>query len=56
MFEDTVPGIQAGLNAGMRVVGLLTTMTAQKLMHESLIKNFLEVHVTILASGFEVTL
>lgn len=56
VFEDTSPGIQAGLNAGMRVVGLLTTMTAQNLLHQPLINNFLDVHVETLASGFEITL
>lgn len=56
VFEDTVPGIQAGLSAGMRVVGLLTTTTARYLKHEPLIKNFLDVQVTTLATGFEITL
>jgi sugar-phosphatase len=56
VFEDTSPGIQAGLNAGMQVVGLLTTVTAQQLGHQPLIKDFRDVRVTALEDGFEVAL
>jgi sugar-phosphatase len=56
VFEDTAPGIEAGLRAGMQVVGLLTTMTAQDLAHRPLIKDFRDVRVTNLGSGFEVML
>jgi mannitol-1-/sugar-/sorbitol-6-phosphatase len=45
VFEDARPGIEAGLNAGMQVVGLLTTATAEKLNHPFLIKNFLDATV-----------
>ena len=36
VFEDTRPGIEAALNAGMQVIGLLTTMTADDLAHQPL--------------------
>jgi mannitol-1-/sugar-/sorbitol-6-phosphatase len=45
VFEDTRPGIDAGLNAGMQVVGLLTTFSAQKLRHQPLIDDFREVAI-----------
>ena len=45
VFEDTRPGIDAGLSAGMQVVGLLTTYSAQELRHQPLIDNFREVAV-----------
>ena len=54
VFEDTRPGIQAGLNAGMQVIGLLTTMTAADLAHQPLTKDFRDVSVTALPDGFEV--
>jgi sugar-phosphatase len=54
VFEDTSPGIQAGLNAGMQVIGLLTTMTAQDLAHQPLTRDFRDVRVTALVAGFEV--
>ncbi len=54
VFEDTRPGIEAGLNAGMQVVGLLTTMAADALAHHSLTKDFRDVRVTALTDGFEV--
>jgi len=45
VFEDTRPGIEAGLNAGMHVVGLLTTMPADQLRHRPLIRDFREVTI-----------
>jgi len=54
VFEDTRPGIQAGLNAGMHVVGLLTTTTAENLAHQTLARDFRDVRVTVVAAGFEV--
>jgi sugar-phosphatase len=54
VFEDTSPGIQAGLNAGMQVIGLLTTMTVQDLAHQPLIRDFRDVRVTARVPGFEV--
>ncbi|MGA7409122.1 MAG: HAD-IA family hydrolase [Bryobacteraceae bacterium] len=56
VFEDTKPGIQAGINAGMQVIGLLTTVTADDLAHRPLVRDFRDVHVTALAGGFEVVL
>lgn len=45
VFEDTRPGIEAGLNAGMQVVGMLTTMSATDLRHRPLIRDFRQVTV-----------
>jgi len=47
VFEDTRPGIEAGLNAGMQVVGLLTTVDAAELRHRPLIRDFRDVTVRI---------
>jgi sugar-phosphatase len=43
VFEDTRPGIEAGLSAGMQVVGLLTTAGADQLKHRPLIRDFRDV-------------
>ena len=43
VFEDTRPGIEAGVNAGMQVVALLTTAPAYRLQHNWLIKDFHDV-------------
>jgi sugar-phosphatase len=45
VFEDTRPGIDAGLSAGMKVVGLLTTFSAQELRHQPLIGDFRDVTI-----------
>ena len=45
VFEDTRPGIDAGLSAGMRVVGLLTTFSAQELRHQPVIGDFRDVAI-----------
>ena len=45
VFEDTRPGIDAGLGAGMQVVGLLTTFSAQELRHQPLISDFRDVAI-----------
>lgn len=45
VFEDTRPGIEAGLSAGMQVVGLLTTATAHQLEHRPLIRDFRDVTI-----------
>jgi sugar-phosphatase len=45
VFEDTRPGIDAGLGAGMQVVGLLTTYSAQELGHQPLIGDFRDVAI-----------
>ena len=46
VFEDTRPGIDAALRAGMQVVGLLTTMPAEQLQHDLLVQDFRGVSVT----------
>lgn len=51
VFEDTRPGIEAGLRAGMQVVGLLTTCSAQQLQHQPLIRDFRDVQIQT-ESGF----
>jgi len=45
VFEDTRPGIEAGVNAGMKVVALLTTTSAQQLRHQPLIRDFRDVTI-----------
>lgn len=45
VFEDTRPGIDAGLRAGMQVVALLTTCPAEQLRHQPLIKDFRDVQI-----------
>ena len=45
VFEDTPPGIQAGLNAGMQVVALSTTMPAALLHHHPVIRDFHDVTI-----------
>lgn len=45
VFEDTRPGIEAGVNAGMKVVGLLTTTSARHLRHQPLILDFRDVTI-----------
>jgi sugar-phosphatase len=45
VFEDTRPGIDAGLSAGMHVVGLLTTCSSQQLRHRPLIGDFRDVEI-----------
>src|SRR3984885_7212626 len=45
VFEDTRPGIDAGLCAGMKVVGLLTTFSSQELRHQPLIDDFRDVAI-----------
>jgi sugar-phosphatase len=45
VFEDTRPGIDAGLNTGMQVVGLLTTCSSEQLRHWLLIFDFRDVEI-----------
>ncbi len=45
VFEDTRPGIEAGINAGMQVVGILTTVPPNQLRHRPLIRDFRDVTV-----------
>jgi sugar-phosphatase len=45
VFEDTRPGIEAGMRAGMQVVGLLTTCSREQLGHEPLVQDFRDVEI-----------
>ena len=45
VFEDTRPGIDAGLSAGMQVVGLLTTKSSEQLRHRPLIGDFRDMEI-----------
>jgi len=45
VFEDTRPGIEAGMNAGMQVVAILTTVPANQLRHRPLIRDFRDVAI-----------
>jgi mannitol-1-/sugar-/sorbitol-6-phosphatase len=45
VFEDTRPGIEAGRNAGMHVVAMLTTMPANQLRHRPLVRDFRDVAI-----------
>ena len=56
VFEDTRPGIEAGLNAGMKVVGLLTTVPAERLRHRPLIRDFRDVTIECDGGGLKVKL
>jgi sugar-phosphatase len=47
VFEDTRPGVEAGLNAGMQVVALSTTVPATQLDHRPLIRDFRDVTVRL---------
>jgi len=55
-FEDTRPGIEAGLNAGMQVAGLLTTVPARQLRHRPLVRDFRDVAIEVNGEGLEVEL
>jgi mannitol-1-/sugar-/sorbitol-6-phosphatase len=55
-FEDTRPGIEAGLNAGMQVVGLLTTVPAEHLRHRPLIRDFRDVAIQVDGESLRVEL
>lgn len=53
VFEDSLSGVQSGLNAGCKVVGVLTTHSAQELKDTHLtIKNFNELTIDTLSSLF----
>ncbi len=54
VFEDTPPGVEAGLSAGMPVVGLLTTVTADRLQTPNVIRNYFDLRVTPRAGRFEI--
>ncbi len=54
VFEDTGPGIEAGLRAGMEAVALLTTVPREQLGCEYVVRDFRDVTITATAAGFEV--
>ena len=56
VFEDTRPGIEAGINAGMQVVGILTTMPADELRHRPLIRDFRDVTIRLQGDALGVDL
>ena len=56
VFEDTGPGVKAGLRAGMQVVGLLTTVPREQLSSELVVRDFRDVSIVRRGAGFEVTL
>jgi mannitol-1-/sugar-/sorbitol-6-phosphatase len=56
VFEDTRPGIEAGVNAGMQVVALLTTAPAHNLHHPWLIKDFRDVMIQLDGDCIKLTL
>lgn len=56
VFEDTRPGIEAGLSGGMQVVGLLTTVPARRLCHAPLIRDFRDVAISPAGDRFMVEL
>lgn len=45
VFEDTRPGIEAAMNAGMQVVAILTTVPSSQLRHRPLIRDFRDVAI-----------
>jgi len=45
VFEDTRPGIDAGIRAGMQVVALLTTCPSEQLRHKPMIRDFRDVEI-----------
>jgi mannitol-1-/sugar-/sorbitol-6-phosphatase len=56
VFEDTAAGVAAALSAGMRAVGLLTTVPGAQLGCDFVIEDFRQVRVKHNGHGFEVVL
>lgn len=54
VFEDTRPGIDAGLAAGMQVVGLTTTLPASLLGYAPLIRDFRDVVIRPDGNGLSI--
>lgn len=54
VFEDTPPGIEAGLSAGMQVIGLLTTVPSYRLNTPILIPDYVGLQVTFSDGEFTV--
>ncbi len=56
VFEDTAAGVAAAVSAGMRAVGLLTTVPRAHLGCDLVIEDFRQVHVRHNGDGFEIVL
>jgi sugar-phosphatase len=56
VFEDTGPGVEAGLHAGMQVVGVLTTVTREQLSTNLVIRDFRDVAISWRLGGFDVSI
>ncbi len=53
VIEDSLPGIQAGLSAGMKVIGITTTHTPEELQHTHfVIQDFRTLNIDILQALF----
>ncbi len=56
VFEDTGPGVDAGLRGGMQVVGLLTTVSREQLATEFVVRDLRDVSIAWRKDAFEVGL
>ena len=56
VFEDTGPGVEAATRAGMRAIGLLTTVRREQLACDYVTRDFRDVTITGQSDGFEVDL
>ncbi len=56
VFEDTGPGVEAGVRAGMQVVGLLTTVPREQLSTRLVIRDFRDVAISWRLGGFDVSI
>ena len=54
VFEDTPPGVEAGLSAGMQVVGILTTVPGERLRTPHLIRTYSDLRVSMHGEQFEI--
>lgn len=54
VFEDTGPGVNAGLRAGMQVIALLTTVPRDQLPCERVVRDFRDVSIRWRKPRFEV--
>jgi len=54
VFEDTPPGVEAGLNAGMQVIGLLTTVSGDRLGTSHLIRDYFDLRISAEGGRFAI--